>query len=72
MISHYDSDSDGVVSYKDFLDLMLPKEHPTLRSFITQRECYDSRQVREFSRETEHCMALLLQEEMKMLDFAAP
>ena len=28
MVSHYDSDSDGVVSYKDFLDLMLPKEHP--------------------------------------------
>ena len=35
VVGHYDSDSDGILSYKEFLEVVLPKEHPELRAFVT-------------------------------------
>ena len=59
VLSHYDSDSDGILSYKEFLEVVLPKEHPELRAYVTQRECFDIKNEEYLSYETEAAMAVL-------------
>lgn len=65
---HYDSDLDGLLSYKEFLDIVLPKEHPNLRAYVTQRECYDIQDEEYFSYETEAAMAVLLERELAIFE----
>ena len=60
MVEHYDSDQDGVLSYKEFLEIVLPKEHPDLRAFVTQRECFAISDDEYLSYDTEVAMAVVL------------
>lgn len=66
LLSHYDSDCDGILSYKEFLEMVLPKEHPDLRAFVTQRECFDISEEEFLSYETEVGLAVLLEKEIKI------
>lgn len=70
ILNHYDSDQDGLLSYKEFLELVLPKEHPELRAFVTQRECYDINSEEYLSYETEAAMAVLFALEIDLFDSA--
>lgn len=72
MHTHYDNDKDGLFSYKEFLDIVLPKEHPDLRAFVTQRECYDIKEEEYLSYETEAAMAVLLERELAIFEEALP
>lgn len=69
-MSHYDTDKDGVLSYKEFLDIVLPKEHPDLRAFVTQRECFEIRDFEYLSYETEAALAILLALEVGVFEGA--
>jgi len=66
LVSHYDSDNDSVLCYKEFLEIVLPKEHPDLRAYITQRECYDINEEEYMSYETEAAMAVLFEREVSI------
>jgi len=70
ILNHYDSDLDGLLSYKEFLELVLPKEHPELRAYVTQRQCFDIHQEEYLSYETEAAMAVLMSLEIKMFEEA--
>jgi Ca2+-binding EF-hand superfamily protein len=70
LLSHYDSDKDSLLSYKEFLEIVLPKEHPDLRAFVTQRECYDIKEEEYLSYETEAAMAILLEREIAIFEEA--
>lgn len=70
IVSHYDGDKDGILSYKEFLDIVLPKEHPDLRAFVTQRECFDIKDEEYLSYETEAAMAVALSLELAIYEFA--
>lgn len=68
LLTHYDSDTDDVLSYKEFLDIVLPKEHPDLRAFVTQRECFDITNDEYLGYETEAALALLLEREIGIFE----
>lgn len=68
LILHYDADEDEVLSYKEFLDIVLPKEHPDLRAFVTQRECFDITNDEYLGYETEAALALLVEREIKLFE----
>ena len=68
LVDHYDLDKDTELSYKEFLDVVLPKEHPELRAFVTQRECYDIKNEEYFSYETEAAMAILFGLEISLFE----
>lgn len=48
--------------------MVLPKEHPDLRAFVTQRECFEISEEECLSFETESAMAILLSSEIRMLE----
>ena len=64
----YRKDDNPYLQYKEFLDIVLPKEHPDLRAFVTQRECFDISEEECLSFETENAMAILLSTEIEMFD----
>lgn len=64
LVSHYDADRDGMLSYKEFLEIVLPKEHPDLRAYVTQRDCYNINEEEYLSYETEVAMAILFEREV--------
>jgi Ca2+-binding EF-hand superfamily protein len=64
LVSHYDADKDGMLSYKEFLEIVLPKEHPDLRAHVTQRDCYNINEEEYLSYETEAAMAILFEREV--------
>ena len=70
LLAHYDNDRDGLLSYKEFLDMVLPKEHPDLRAFVTQRECFEISDKEFLSYETEAAMAILLALEIGIFEGA--
>ena len=35
LVSHFDVDKDGMLSYKEFIEVLLPKEHPELRAYVS-------------------------------------
>ena len=70
ILQHYDNDFDGLLSYKEFLEIVLPKEHPDLRAFVTQRECFDIKEEEYLSYETEAAMAIMLALEVGMIEAA--
>jgi hypothetical protein len=46
--------------------MVLPKEHPDLRAFVTQRECFDISEEEFLSYETEVGLAVLIEKEIKV------
>ena len=70
LLAHYDADKDGLLSYKEFLEIVLPKEHPDLRAFVTQRECYDIKEEEYLSYETEAALAILFEKEICIFEDA--
>ena len=68
LLHHYDSDADDVLSYKEFLDIVLPKEHPDLRAFVTQRECFEITNDEYLSYETEAALAVLIDREINLFE----
>ena len=70
LVAHYDNDRDGLLSYKEFLDIVLPKEHPDLRAFVTQRECFEIKSSDYLSYETEAGLAILLALEVGVFEGA--
>ena len=66
LVSHYDADKDGMLSYKEFLEIVLPKEHPDLRAYVTQRDCYNISEEEYLSYETEAAMAVLFEREVSI------
>jgi len=48
--------------------MVLPKEHPDLRAFVTQRECFDISEEECLNQETENALAILISSEIKMLE----
>ena len=53
-----------MLSYKEFLEIVLPKEHPDLRAYVTQRDCYNINEEEYLSYETEAAMAILFEREV--------
>lgn len=68
LVEHYDADKDGVLSYKEFIEVLLPKEHPELRAFVAQQECFVITKDEYLSYETECCLASLLEREVYFFD----
>lgn len=68
LVSHYDADQDGLLSYKEFLEIVLPKEHPDLRAFVTQRECFEINEEEYLSYDTEVAIAVLLEREIALFE----
>lgn len=68
LIKHYSTQKSkkDCLSYKDFLEIVLPREHPDLRAFITQRECFDIAKEEYLSYQTEVSMANLLEQEINI------
>lgn len=69
MVRHYNShisDQKTTLSYKEFLEIVLPREHPDLRAFITQRECFDIQKGEYLSYQTEASMANLIDKEINI------
>lgn len=60
LVKFYDYDNDGLLSYTEFLNILLPKEHPDLRAFVTQRECLEIQNEEYFGYETEVALAALI------------
>lgn len=67
-VEHYDADKDGVLSYKEFIEVLLPKEHPELRAYVAQQECFVISKDEYLSYETECCLAALLEREVYFFD----
>lgn len=55
-----------MLSYKEFLEIVLPKEHPDLRAYVTQRDCYNISEEEYLSYETEAAMAILFEREVSI------
>jgi len=66
LLVRYDIDKDGLISYREFLGVVLPKEHPDLRAFVTQRDCINLKQEEFFGYETELTLVELVQMELKV------
>jgi len=68
VIRHYDFDRDGVLCYKEFLELILPTENTAARYFITQKDDYEIIESNYIDAETEAALASLLFEEAYFYD----
>ena len=69
LVNHYSAVSDGnILGYKSFLEIVLPKENPELRAFVTQRETYDISQDEYLCYDTELSLAELLDYEIKLFE----
>lgn len=68
LIEQYNEGKNGVLSYKEFLDIVLPKEHPELRAFITQRECFEINRDEYLSYDTEVALSNLLDLELHLYE----
>lgn len=68
LISHYDSDHTGKLNYMEFMEIVLPKEHPDLRAFVTQRECFDISDDEYLSLDTEVALAVLFDLEIGIFE----
>ena len=69
-VEHYDIDRDGVLSYKEFIEVLLPREHPELRAFVSQQECFTISRDEFLSYETECCLASLVEREVYIFEDA--
>ena len=67
-VERYDIDNDGVLSYKEFAESLLPREHPELRTFVSQQDCYNNTPEESLSYDTECKLARLLADEVTIFD----
>lgn len=67
-VERYDVDGDGVLSYKEFAESLLPKEHPELRTFVSQQDCYSVSSEETLCYDTESKLIKLLAEEVNIFD----
>ena len=72
LVTHYDINEDGMLDYKEFMDIVLPKEHPNLRAFVTQKECFDITHDEYLSYESEAALVDLLDNEITLLADLVP
>lgn len=68
LVEHYDTDKDGKLNYMEFLEMVLPKEHPDLRAFIAQREVFEISEDEYLSGDTEISLAVLLDLEIGIFE----
>lgn len=66
LIQHYDQDKSTELSYTEFLEIVLPREHPELRAFVTQREGFEIKKEDQLSSQTESALAELIEEEIAL------
>ena len=67
-IERYDQDGDGCLSFKEFLEAILPKEHPDLRAYVSQQECFTISRDEYLSYDTECKLAKLLYAEVNLFE----
>ena len=63
IITHYSSRDPKVLNFRDFLNMILPKENPELRAFVSQKDVYEIQDNEFLQYETEISLALLLEKE---------
>jgi Ca2+-binding EF-hand superfamily protein len=68
LINHYDLDRDGMLSYLEFINMVLPKEHPELRAYVAQKESYHPEESLSLSVETERQLAYLIEQELTIFE----
>lgn len=68
IVDQYNANQNQVLSYKEFLDIVLPKEHPDLRAFVTQRECFDINKDEYLSYDTEVALSNLFDLEINLYE----
>lgn len=61
-----------MLSYKEFMDIVLPKEHPDLRAFVTQKDCFELKHDEFLSYESEAALVDLLDKEVTLLEELIP
>jgi len=66
LINHYRAPISPNIKYKQFLEIVLPRENADLRAFITQRECFDIKKGEYLSYDTELALASLLKQEINI------
>lgn len=69
-ISHYDYDKDGLLNYKEFIEVVLPREHPDLRGYVSQQDCFSIDKDEYLSYETECSLARLIEREVFLYEDA--
>lgn len=62
----YDLDEDGLLSYNEFLEMVLPSSDPDLRAVICQRPNYEVRRHEVLSHEIEYALSSLIHSEIKL------
>jgi Ca2+-binding EF-hand superfamily protein len=66
LINHYRSPISPIIKYKEFLEIVLPRENSDLRAFITQRECFEIKEGEYLSYDTELALSYLLGQEIQI------
>lgn len=64
LIAHNVTDDLESIHYKDFLNMVLPKDHSDLRAYVSQKDPYDIGENAALTKETESCLVKLLLKEM--------
>jgi Ca2+-binding EF-hand superfamily protein len=70
-VTRYDMDADGCLSFKEFLEAILPREHPELRSFVSQQDCFPVARDEYLSYDTECKLAKLIATEVGFFETLA-
>lgn len=68
LVDQYNFTQSGILSYKEFLNIVLPREHPDLRAFVTQRECFNIGKDEYLSYDTEVKFSNLLDLEIHLYE----
>lgn len=63
IITHYSTRNPKLLNFRDFLNMILPKENPELRAFVSQKDVYEIYDDEYLEYETEISLALLLEKE---------
>ena len=66
LIAHNVTDDPEAIHYKDFLNLVLPKDHSDLRAYVSQKDPYDIEENCALAADTESCLCKLLLKEMQI------
>jgi len=67
LVTYFDIDRDGVLSLKEFMNIILPQDNPELRSFVTQKECVEVNKYEYLSYESEASLAELINIELSLV-----
>ncbi len=71
LIQFYDIDCDGMLSYREFLEFILPRDNLDLRAFVAQKECISESRDGSVSKETQELMVHILDLEVQLFRQAA-